>query len=247
MNKRKIGTRVIAVMLVAVVGVCIGRNCWKNRKVEFADENMAKVICGSIYGYGGNVTPENVTWEQLDSIESLDIGYTGYYNTIKDIAKCRNLKKLYVNNVLMEYSAVYQIANGNIEKNLSVDDIEKLQEELAKELPKLKKIEQIEIADLGNCKWTSIEFLKYCNKLKSIEIWGSSADDYSALKECKALESVALWKCNVSSADDLMGLESLKYITLSNTPLDQNPEELQKLKAAYPDVEFDIKKPSKGE
>lgn len=247
MNKRKIGTVVIAVILIAVVGICIGRNCWKNRKVEFADENMAKVICGSIYGYGGNVTPENVTWEQIDSIEILDIGYSGYYSTIKDIEKCRNLKRLYINNMLRKDDAAYQIANGKITENLSIDDMEKLQKELSQILPKLSELKEIRLADLGNCEWLSVEFLRGCNKLEELSLYSSKASDYSVLRECKSLKSVALWKCNVSSAEDVIGIENLEYIGLLDTPLDQNPEELQKLKAAYPDVEFDIKKPSKGE
>ena len=247
MNKKKIGTVVMVILLIAIAGIYIGINCWKNRKIEFADENMAKVICGSIYGYGGDVTPENVTWEELDSIETLDIGYTGYYSTIKDIEKCRKLKKLYVNNVLIEYSAVYKIANGKIEKNLSKNDVEKLQREMSEILPKLTELKELWVGDLGECKWTSMEFLKECKQLEDIEIWGSPANDYSALKECKELKSVALWKCNISSADNLMGFKNLKYITLSNTPLDRNSTELQKLKDAYPNVKFDIKKSLKQE
>ena len=244
MNKKKIGTIVMVILLIAIAGIYIGINCWKNRKIEFADENMAKVICGSIYGYGGDVTPENVTWEQLDSIESLDIGYSGYYSTIKDIEKCRNLKKLDINNMLEESNAAYQIANGKVE-DLSKKDVEKLQKELQEILPKLTELQELWLADLGGCKWTSVKFLHGCNKLEDLNIFFCTADDYSVLKECKSLRAIKLGNCNVSSADELIGVKKLEFLGLFNTPLDQNPVEVQKLREAYPDVDIDIKNPSK--
>ena len=245
MNKKKIGTIAMVILLIAVAGIYIGINCWKNRKIEFADENMAKVICGSVYGYGGDVTPENITWEELDSIEILDIGYTGYYSTIKDIEKCKNLQRLYINNMLREDDAAYQIANGEIEKDLSIKDVEKLEKELAQVLPELPKLKEMRLADLGNCEWTSIDFLRGCNHLEELRLYSSKASDYSVLKECKLLKSVTLWKCNISSAKDIIGIENVEHIGLSDTPLDQNPTEVQKLRDAYPNVDIDIKKPSK--
>ena len=234
-----------AVILVIIMGIYIGINCWKNRKIEFADENMAKVICSSIYGYGGDVTPENVTWEELDSIETLDIGYSGYYSTIKDIPKCRNLKRLDINNMLSKDDAAYQIANGKIEKILSVDDVERLEKELAQVLPELPELKEIHLADLGNCEWTSVDFLRGCNHLEELRLYSSTASDYSALKKCKLLKILLLWDCNISSAEDIIGIENLEYIGLSDTPLDQDSTEVQKLREAYPNVDIDIKKPSK--
>ena len=243
MNKKKIGTVVMVILLIAVAGIYIGINCWKNRKIEFADENMAKVICSSVYGYGGDVTPENVTWEELDSIETLDIGYSGYYSTIKDIEKCRNLKRLDINNMLREGGAAYQIANGEIEKDLSIKDVKKLEKELAQVLPELPELKEIHLADLGSCEWTSIDFLRGCNHLEELRLYSSKVSDYSVLKECTALKTIKLGNCNVSSADELIGVKKLEFLGLFNTPLDQNPVEVQKLREAYPDVDIDIKNP----
>ena len=240
MSKKKVGITIIIVIIIAIVGVCIGRNCWKNRKIEFADENMAKVICGSIYGYGKNVTTENITWEQLDSIKSLNIGYSGYYTTIKDIEKCRNLERLSINSIVKKYSAAYEIEQGEIPTDLSKKEIEKLQEELTEVLPKLSELTELHLADLGKCNWTAIDFLKGCSQLEVLKIWGSVVDDYSVLKECKSLKTIVLGGCNISSADDIIGLENIEYITLRNTPLGDKPEEIKKLQEAYPDAVIDV-------
>ena len=239
MSKKKAGITIIIVIIIAVVG-CIGRNCWKNRKIVFADENMGKVICGSIYGYGKNVTTENVTWEQLGSIESLNIGYSGYYTTIKDIGKCRNLERLSINSIVEKYSAAYEIEQGEIPTDLSEKEIEKLQEELAEVLPKFSELTELDLADLGKCNWTSIDFLKGCSQLEVLKIWRSVADDYSVLKECKSLKIIVLSGCNISSADDIMGLKNMEYIALRNTPLGDKPEEIKKLQEAYPDAVIDV-------
>ena len=60
------------------------------------------------------------------------------------------------------------------------------------------------------------------------------------LKECKKLKSISLCKCNISSADDIIGLENIEYITLWNTPLGDKPEEVKKLQEAYPDAVIDV-------
>ena len=239
MSKKKAGITIIIVIIIAVAG-CIGRNGWKNRKIVFADENMGKVICGSIYGYGKNVTTENVTWEQLGSIESLNIGYSGYYTTIKDIGKCRNLERLSINSIVEKYSAAYELEQGEISTDLSEEEIEKLQEELAEVLPKLSGLTELHLADLGKCNWTTIDFLKGCSQLEELDLYFCGVNDYSTLKECKKLKSIFMWKCNISSADDIIGLENIEYIIIGNTPLGDKPEEIKKLQEAYPDAVVDV-------
>ena len=213
---------------------------WKNRKIVFADENMGKVICGSIYGYGKNVTTENVTWEQLGSIESLNIGYSGYYTTIKDIGKCRNLERLSINSIVEKYSAAYELEQGEIPTDLSKKEIEKLQEELTEVLPKFSGLRELHLADLGKCNWTTIDFLKGCSQLEELDLYFCGVNDYSTLKECKKLKSIFMWKCNISSADDIIGLENIEYIIIGNTPLGDKPEEIKKLQEAYPDAVVDV-------
>lgn len=242
MSKKKVGITIIIVIIIAIVGVCIGRNCWKNRKIEFADENMAKVICSSLYayGYGRDVSPEEITWEQLDSIEKLNIGYSGYYSTIVDIEKCRNVETLDINIIITEYDYAYQIAQGKIEKKLSAQEIEQLQKELSEVLPKLSKMKELWLADMGECEWTSVEFLKNCSQLEELYLSSCKADDYSALRNCQSLKVISLLNCNISSADDIIGLENIEYITLRNTPLGDKPEEIKKLQEAYPDAVIDV-------
>ena len=240
MSKRKVG--VLTLIVVIIIGICIGVNCWKNRKIEFVDENMAKVICSSLYayGYGREVSPEEITWEQLDSIEKLNIGYSGYYNTIVDIEKCRNIETLEININITKYDYAYQIAQGKIEENLSTEETGKLQEELSEVLPKLSKMKELWLADMGECEWTSVEFLKNCSQLEELRLYSCVTHDYSALKSCQSLKVVSLWDCNISSADDIIGLEDIEYITLRNTPLGDKPEEIKKLQEAYPDAVVDV-------
>ena len=241
MSKKKAGITIIIVIIIAVAG-CIGRNCWKNRKIVFADENMGKVICSSLYayGYGREVSPEEITWEQLDCIEKLNIGYSGYYNTIVDIEKCRNIEMLEINIIITKYDYAYQIAQGKIEKNLSAQEIEQLQKELSEVLPKLPKMKELWLADMGECEWTSVEFLKNCSQLENLYLSSCKADDYSALKNCQSLKVVSFWDCNISSADDIIGLENIEYIILKNTPLGDKPEEIKKLQEAYPDAVVNV-------
>ena len=83
MNKKMVEIIISIVLILAAI--CIGIKCWNNREVEFADGNMAKVIGATIYRK--EVTTEKITYEQLKTISDLNIAYTGYYKTIKDIGK----------------------------------------------------------------------------------------------------------------------------------------------------------------
>ena len=236
MNKKMVEIIISIVLILAAI--CIGIKCWNNREVEFADGNMAKVIGATIYRK--EVTTEKITYEQLKTISDLNIAYTGYYKTIKDIEKCKNIESLSMNGNVRKYKPAYWIAEGKIERELTYEEVEKLQEELTEILPKLPKLKSLDLADLGKCNWTSIDFLKGCSQLEVLKIWRSVADDYSVLKECKSLKIIVLSGCNISSADDIMGLKNMEYIALRNTPLGDKPEEIKKLQEAYPDAVIDV-------
>ena len=236
MNKKMVEIIISIVLILAAI--CIGIKCWNNREVEFADGNMAKVIGATIYRK--EVTTEKITYEQLKTISDLNIAYTGYYKTIKDIEKCKNIESLSMNGNVRKYKPAYWIAEGKIERELTYEEVEKLQEELTEILPKLPKLKSLDLGNLEGCEWTSVEFLKCCNELEELDLYSCVANDYSILKECKKLKSIYLWNCNISSADDIIGLENIEYITLRNTPLGDEPEEVKKLQEAYPDAVVDV-------
>ena len=150
------------------------------------------------------------------------------------------MERLSINSIVEKYSAAYELEQGEISTDLSEEEIEKLQEELAEVLPKFSRLRELHLADLGKCNWNTIDFLKGCSQLEVLKIWQSVADDYSVLKECKSLKTIVLSGCNISSADDIIGLENIEYIIIGNTPLGDKPEEIKKLQEAYPDAVVDV-------
>lgn len=57
------------------------------------------------------------------------------------------------------------------------------------------------------------------------------------MKDCSA-RVIYLNNSQISKADDLIGYEFRREIYVKNTPLSQNPDELQKLIDAYPRTEI---------
>lgn len=92
--KRKISIG-FGVSLVLLIGILIGKETLlgdlkenlldNNSKVTFEDDEMAKVIAEFA---GVNVS--KIREEDLEKVEVLNIGYTGYYDTLVDIEKCPN-------------------------------------------------------------------------------------------------------------------------------------------------------------
>ena len=86
-----------------------------------------------------------------------------------------------------------------------------------------------------------MDFLNDCEQIKEISLIKVKMTDYSVLKQCKSLEKIDFYGAQIERAEDLdlTGLEKLKCISILDTPLAENLEEVKKLKEAYPDVDIE--------
>ena len=233
----KIKKIVITIVVLCVIGIPVGKHWYNNHAIQFKDENMKKVIanlCYKSYNEDTKITPED-----MKKVVNLDIGYTGYYDTLEDLKWCTELKKLYIDMGVYESSeAAYRIAQGEVPEEVTEEKVKQYEKELGKTLPKLRNLKEIYIASDEGCNWESLNFLKGCNQIEKISMYHFNVTDYSVLKQCKSLKRIVFFGCPISKADDLIGLENLEWIGVSGTPLAEDKEEWNKLKEAYPNAEY---------
>lgn len=234
--KRKTRIVVFFLIIVIAIGIPVGKNIHDNSNVTFADETMGQVLCNA--QYSSEITMENITYKDLKKIDSLDIGYSGYYTTVSDLGYCTGLKELVINGGLAEGDPAYYINQGKMNKENTPEDVKKLQQELEEVLPKLKKLEKLKLISRGGEKWSSLDFLKGCEKLEYVGISRCEATDYSALKSCKSLKKIVIGHSDITNADDLIGLENIESIHIYDAPLGDNPNEVKKLQEAYPNADI---------
>ena len=228
--------------ILAIISICIcagivifcGKKIHDNSPVEFADENMALVLCEAL---SGDKTPETVTYKDLQQIRTLHIGFSGYYETIMDLQYCTNLQELSINVLFDETtSPAFIINEGKLDEPLTKEENLQLQQEMGELLPKLKNLRTLVISRQGGCTWSSIEFMKDCTQIEEVYMSFCEATDYSVLKTCTSLKRINLYACQITMADDLLGFETPSGIDIRKTPLESNPEEVKKLEEAYPDA-----------
>ena len=233
----KIKKIIITVIVLCAIGIPVGKHWYNNHAIQFKDENMKRVIanlCYKTYSEDLKITPEDVK-----EIDVLNIGYVGYYDSLEDLKWCTGLEMLNIDMGMYEaWDAVYQIAQGEVPEEVSEEKVKQYEKELGKVLPKLKNLKELYISSNGGCTWESLDFLEGCNQIEKISMHDFKVTDYSALKQCKSLKMITFFDCPISKADDLIGLENLEWIGIRDTPLVNNPEELKKLKEAYPDAEY---------
>ncbi len=231
-----IGCVILAIVLV----ICV--NClYKNRKVHFADDKMRQVICLEL---GKDKDSQDVTYRDLEKIEELEIGPVGEFETIIDVAKCKNLKKLWVNVEITERNASYEV----FEKTktgviyyppVSKEKVKRIQKDLGEILKNAKAIEDFGFTNVNeSLNIKNIEFLKYGANIKTINISYGNIEDYSMLEKCSKLEKVELWKSNIETADVLLKLKHVNKFWLTDTPLAQNVEEISRLEDAFPEAKI---------
>ena len=236
-KQRKIKIFVYIVIIVAVTFV--GNRLYKGRKVHFADDKMRQVICLEL---GKDKNSHDVTYRDLETIEELKVGPVGEFKTIIDVAKCKNLKKLWVNVEITDRDAYYEIfekteTGAMYFPPVSEKQIKTVQEDLGIILKNVKSIEDFGFSNFNqSCNITKIDFLKYGKNLKKINISYGNVEDYSVLENCSKLESVDLWYSNIESADTLLKLKNVKKFWLTGTPLAENEEKINKLQKAFPDA-----------
>ncbi len=231
--------KMFAVIAIIAVVVFVGNWLYKGRKVHFADDKMRQVICLEL---GKDKDSQDVTYRELEKIEELRVGPVGEFETIVDVAKCKNLKKLWVNVEITNRDACYEIfekteTGAMYFPPVSEKQIKTVQEDLEIILKNVKSIEDFGVSNVEDSfDVTDVEFLKYGSNIAKINISHANVGDYSVLENCRKLESVDLWYSDISSADALLNLRNVKKFWLTGTPLAENEKEISKLEKAFPDA-----------
>ena len=236
---KRVKVKIFTYIVIIVAIVVVGNWLYKERKVHFADDKMRQVICLEL---GKDKDSNDVTYRDLEKIEELQIGLVGTFETIEDVAKCKNLKSLSVNVLIQQGEPSFELYETT-EKGeryyppLSEEKMERMQKDLERILKSARKIEEFDFANVNDSfNISDMEFLKYGKNIKSIDIAYANIEDYSVLENCSKLESVDLWYSNIESADTLLKLKNVNRLILTGTPLAQNEKEIAKLKKAFPDA-----------
>ena len=232
--------RIIVSVIIIVLVICFVRQLYRERKVEFADDKMRQVICLEL---GKDKDGDEVMYKELDKIEKIKVGAIGDFETLEDLAKCREIKELWVNVGILSTDASYKLFEKNQLDNVyppaptkKIPEIEKNLDEIFKNN---KGIEKFLFSNHEeSCNIKSLEFLKYAHKLKKLGISYGNLGDYSDIEYCRNLESLDLLYCDIKSADLLLKLKNIKTIDLTGTPLSKNEKEMKRLQDALPDVEI---------
>lgn len=233
--------KVIGCIIVAVIIVCSGNWIYKGRRVHFEDDMMRQVICLEL---GKDRDSQDVTYRDLEGIEELEIGPVGTFETIEDVAKCRNLKKLWVNVSVLQKKASFELyeiteTGERYYPLVSKEKTEKIQKDLEKILKEAKLIEDFGFSNVnGTFNISDIEFLQYGKNIKKINISYANIKDFSVLENCSKLRSVDLWYSDIDNADVLLKLKYVNRLILTGTPLAENEEEISRLEKAFPEAEI---------
>ena len=135
--------KIIGCIIVAVIIVCGGNWLYKGRKVHFKDDKMRQVICLEL---GKDKDSKNVTYRELETIEELYIGPVGTFETIEDVAKCKNLKILGVNVLVQREDASFELYETTETGELYYPPVSKEKmERIQKDLEKILKLSLIHI------------------------------------------------------------------------------------------------------
>ena len=232
LNKKKT-VKTILLTVLALIGAYF---LWQNSPVHFKDENMGVVICNMI---GRGVTPETVRRKDLKRVTSLDIGCVGNYETLLDIGKCVNIKKLSINGGIPKSDPAYEVTHDGWGRSLTEADSIRIEEELETVIPKLKGLKKFGYyVYTENSDIESWDFLQSCPELTIISITHSKVSDYGFLDTFENLRWVSLWGSGVETADSLVNIQDPIRLDIPDTPLSENEEEVQRLCKALPNTEI---------
>lgn len=252
--------RISIIVFIVVIALTIMMLIDNSHRVDFEDETMAEMIVKTV----GVEKADKLRADDLEKIEILNIGYTGYYDTLIDLEKCMNLKRLIIG--YPGYTqAYYPFFDREMPEPESKERVKQIEKELGSILEKCPSLEDIYISnEKGNCELDNIEFLKKGKNLGAICLFYQTDIDYSPISECKELVYLSLRYCDVSDLSMLSELEDLKRlnlegtdvaeveellklknlnnleIVLTDTPLEEKTEELENLQEQYPGLDIEI-------
>ena len=242
-------------MLIAIIALVVAVLIDNSHKVAFEDATMAEMISKS----AGVETVDKIRENDLEKIEVLNIGYTGYYDTLVDIEKCTNLRRLIIG--YPDYKLTnYPFAGREEPKQESKERVKQIEKELGSILEKCPNITTIYLSnENGNCELDNVEFLKKGKKLIVVSLYYQGDIDYSPIseiphlnmlsfEECNMtelnmldglteLESLWIEKCDVSKAGEIVNVKSLKELEIEDTLLAGNAEELEIIFENCPNIE----------
>ena len=242
-------------MLIAIIALVVAVLIDNSHKVAFEDATMAEMISKS----AGVETVDKIRENDLEKIEELNIGYTGYYDTLVDIEKCTNLRRLIIG--YPDYKLTnYPFAGREEPKQESKERVKQIEKELGSILEKCPNITTIYLSnENGNCELDNVEFLKKGKKLIVVSLYYQGDIDYSPIseiphlnmlsfEECNMtelnmldglteLESLWIEKCDVSKAGEIVNVKSLKELEIEDTLLAGNAEELEIIFESCPNIE----------
>ena len=256
MKKRKAVIWVIAVAVVITFIIIVLID--NAHKVDFEDETMAEMIAKTV----GVESADKLRVEDLEKITILNIGYTGYYDTLADIEKCPNLKRLFIG--CPEYAQVYYpFMERKMPEPESRERVKQIEKELGDILGKCSKLEDIYIAnEKENCELDNIEFLKKgkkhlvaiglfyqadidyspiseCRKLSYLSLRYSDISDLGMISELENLDNLALTGTKISEATDILKLKELNFFRIADTPLAENKEQLELIQQQFPKLKIE--------
>ena len=234
--KKNIVVFILIMVLMTIIALIIAVLIDNSHKVVFEDETMAEMISKS----AGVETVDKIREDDLEKIEVLNIGYTGYYDTLVDIEKCTNLRRLIIG--YPDYKlANYYFVGREVPKPESKGRVKQIEKELESILEKCPNLTTIYISnEKGNCELDNIEFLKKGKKLINISLYYQKNIDYSVLSECKKLGFLALDYCDISDLDMISQLETLEYLGLEGTNVSEAEGilKIKNLNHSYVDIDI---------
>lgn len=253
-KKRNLLISASIIVLMIVIALIIVFMIDNSHKVVFEDEAMEEIISMS----AGVESVDKFRVDDFEKVEILNISYTGYYDTLVDIEKCPNLRKLIIG--YPDYRlAHYYFADREMPEPESKERVKQIEKELGSILEKCPNLTTIYISnEKGNCELDNIEFLQKGKNLTSISLYYQTDIDYSVISECTELQFLSLYYSkisdlgmiselehledlyiegtNVSEAKDILKLKKLNHLEIADTPLAEKEEQLELIHKQFPEA-----------
>ena len=212
-NEKK-GLQAMAVFMVAALLALLTFLSYEEaHRVRFADRRVGNAITMSS---GTGKKTEDFRVEDFAKVEELFLGTPSYYETLSDIERCVNLKRLEIG-----------VRGGRDwipeeEDILGEEGIARLERELADILESCGQLEYLYIYNgNGTCRLSSLEFLEKGKKLKYLLLYQMGKLDYSSVSSCSSIWSLMLIGCSVTESDlrEIGRMENLHALCLAGAPI----------------------------
>lgn len=261
---------VILILAVAVITILVFINELERLKMSyFEDEEMGNLIIQYARIEDDEAIDrikkrdeKDVKIEHIDEIKEMNIGYTGYYDTLLDITKCKNLEILVMGHerVGTEYGYFYR--SREVPAPETSERVKQIEAELEIILQKCSKLKRLYVWNTeDNCNLESLEFLKYgtnltmlslnnhrrldyspilqCLNLKVLDLDGSDISELGEISKLSKLEWLSLDHTNIEEVGEIVKLKKLKTLYIKNTPLSKNKKEMALLRKTFPDLDIE--------